>query len=115
MLPDPEPASGDSWPATGAAASNMNSNEDSNEDPTSLTTVHPTSRQCPTVIGKSVRLITQRIDTDRCMTRQRELFHRCHRCAYRGQPANHVIEEVEAQAPAGHPPLPGGGPGFTQE
>jgi hypothetical protein len=33
-------------------------------------------------------LITHRIGADVCLARQRTFFHKCHRCVYRGQPAD---------------------------
>lgn len=51
-----------------------------------------TNRQCPTIPGKTESLITHQIEPGRCMQRQREHYHKCFGCAYRGKPANHVIE-----------------------
>jgi hypothetical protein len=45
-------------------------------------------RTCPSVEGSATPLITHRIGVDVCMARQRTFFHKCHRCVYRGQPAN---------------------------
>lgn len=45
-------------------------------------------RLCPSVEGSASPLITHRIGADVCMARQRTFFHKCHRCIYRGQPAN---------------------------
>jgi hypothetical protein len=33
-------------------------------------------------------LITHLIGVDVCMARQRGFYHKCHRCLYRGKPAN---------------------------
>ncbi len=49
-------------------------------------------RDCPTLSGDVRSLITHRIDTELCQKRQREQYHKCHRCVYRGQPANFVVE-----------------------
>lgn len=46
------------------------------------------NRLCPSVEGSASPLITHRIGVDVCMARQRTFFHKCHRCVYRGQPAN---------------------------
>lgn len=45
-------------------------------------------RQCPSVEGTASPLITHRIGSDVCLARQQTFFHKCHRCIYRGQPAN---------------------------
>ncbi len=45
-------------------------------------------RTCPSVEGSASPLITHRIGVDVCLARQRTFFHKCHRCIYRGQPAN---------------------------
>jgi hypothetical protein len=45
-------------------------------------------RTCPSVEGSASPLITHRIGVETCMARQRTFFHKCHRCIYRGQPAN---------------------------
>ena len=53
----------------------------------------PTLRQCPTLSGDSRSLITHRIEVGLCARRQRENYHKCHRCQYRGKPADYVAEE----------------------
>jgi hypothetical protein len=53
-------------------------------------------RLCPSVEGSASPLITHRIGVEVCMARQRTFFHKCHRCIYRGQPANWAPE---------HPPM----------
>ncbi|MEY2979951.1 MAG: hypothetical protein ACO4CZ_05620 [Planctomycetota bacterium] len=66
-------------------------------------------RQCPTLRGEAFALITHRIGTDLCMKRQREHYHKCHRCEYRGQPASFVAEErieLMPTAETGLPPMP---------
>jgi len=45
-------------------------------------------RLCPSVEGSASPLITHRIGPDVCQARQGTFFHKCHRCIYRGQPAN---------------------------
>ena len=45
-------------------------------------------RLCPSVEGSASPLITHRIGSDVCMARQRTFFHKCHRCIYRGKPAD---------------------------
>lgn len=47
-------------------------------------------RQCPTLEGESRPLIAHRIEASSCLARQRELYHKCHRCVYRGKPATYV-------------------------
>ena len=79
------------------------------------------NRLCPSVEGSASPLITHRIGVDVCMARQRTFFHKCHRCVYRGQPANwepnHTSEPQVVLHPVGEPartgvtevelPLPG--------
>ncbi|MBL8723615.1 MAG: hypothetical protein JNK49_06180 [Planctomycetes bacterium] len=48
-------------------------------------------RLCPTVEGSSP-LITHRIGVEVCLARQSTFFHKCHRCVYRGKPANWEAE-----------------------
>jgi hypothetical protein len=56
-------------------------------------------RQCPTLSGDSRSLITHRIGVGTCARRQREFYHKCHRCQYRGQPADFVADErIELQS-----------------
>lgn len=45
-------------------------------------------RLCPSVDGSASPLITHRIGTDVCLSRQAGNFHKCHRCIYRGQAAD---------------------------
>ena len=45
-------------------------------------------RLCPTVEGTAAPLITHRISSDVCQTRQCANFHKCHRCIYRGKAAS---------------------------
>lgn len=49
-------------------------------------------RECPSTNGAPRQLITHRIGTDLCLQRQRENYHKCHRCVYRGKPASFEIE-----------------------
>ncbi len=58
-----------------------------------------TLRQCPTLPGDLRSLITHRIEPPQCMKRQREHYHKCHRCLYRGQPADLVIPEPPRLGP----------------
>ena len=53
-------------------------------------------RLCPTVEGSAAPLITHRISSDVCQTRQCANFHKCHRCIYRGKAASWEPE---------HPPI----------
>lgn len=45
-------------------------------------------RVCPTLPGDQHALITHRIGVTMCQKRQREFYHRCHRCIYRGKAAD---------------------------
>ena len=51
-------------------------------------------RNCPTMHGDSRSLITHSIAVDACLKRQRDFYHKCFRCAYRGKPAGYVPETV---------------------
>ena len=64
------------------------------------------SRECPTLPGDSRSLIVHRIDTTLCMGRQREHYHKCHRCLYRGKPASYVAEERIQLMPVAETGLP---------
>lgn len=67
-------------------------------------------RQCPTLEGESRPLIAHRIEAGSCLARQRELYHKCHRCVYRGKPAAYVhpsdsgAAEAEQEAAAARAP-----------
>ena len=50
-------------------------------------------RQCPTIAGDFRPLILQSISTCICLTRQEEQYHKCHRCLYRGKPADFRLPE----------------------
>lgn len=50
-------------------------------------------RQCPTLRGAGRSLIAHRIDCGLCQQRQRDMYHKCHRCVYQGKPADFVAEE----------------------
>lgn len=43
------------------------------------------TRACPTIEGREVALITHAIAPSTCLRRQREHYHKCHRCVYRGK------------------------------
>lgn len=64
------------------------------------------SRACPSLPGDSRSLITHRIDVELCMRRQREFYHKCHRCLYRGQPADFVVDEPIQLSPTAETGLP---------
>ncbi len=55
--------------------------------------VTPTTRQCPTPQGDLRPLIAHQVAVAVCMTRQREFYHKCHRCMYRGKPASFELED----------------------
>lgn len=46
------------------------------------------TRACPTIEGRHVALITHAIAPGACLQRQREQYHKCHRCVYRGKAAS---------------------------
>lgn len=48
-------------------------------------------RQCPTLEGEMTPLITHRIGVGVCFQRQSANYHKCHRCVYRGQPADFEV------------------------
>lgn len=53
-------------------------------------------RQCPTLAGDERPLIAHSIASEVCMQRQREFYHKCHRCVFRGKAADFCLpEEVE--------------------
>jgi len=52
-------------------------------------------RQCPTLPGDARALITHQIEVGLCMERQRCNYHKCHRCAYRGQSATFTVDQPE--------------------
>jgi len=63
-------------------------------------------RLCPTVEGSPSPLITHRIGAAVCQARQRSHFHKCHKCVFRGKPADWQPEpsspltiEVDAGGP----------------
>ena len=55
-------------------------------------------RQCPTQVDAQP-LIAHRIEPCVCLERQRQLYHKCHKCVYRGEPANWVAPAVQAPGP----------------
>lgn len=61
-------------------------------------------RTCPSVEGSASPLITHRIGVEVCLARQNTFFHKCHRCIYRGQPAN--WEPAEPLLTVLHPHAP---------
>lgn len=65
-------------------------------------------RQCPTLPGDGRALITHRIEVPLCQKRQREHYHKCHRCVYRGQSASFVYDAPEPMHPVGEVQLPHG-------
>ena len=50
-------------------------------------------RRCPSPSGYALPLIIQAIRPELCLQRQREFYHKCHRCLYRGKPADFVANE----------------------
>jgi hypothetical protein len=49
-------------------------------------------RHCPTLPGDERPLIAHSIVTGVCQQRQREFYHKCHRCVYAGKPADFVLD-----------------------
>lgn len=45
-------------------------------------------RQCPTLPQVERPLIAHTIGKNLCLSRQREFYHKCHRCLYRGKGAD---------------------------
>ncbi len=57
-------------------------------------------RQCPTLTGDDRPLIAHSIQPSACQDRQRQFYHKCHRCIYRGQSADFVLPaQVEVTPP----------------
>ena len=52
-------------------------------------------RQCPSLNGDERALITHTIENGVCMQRQREFYHKCHRCQFNGKAADFVLPEPE--------------------
>ena len=48
-------------------------------------------RQCPTLAGDDRPLIAHSIANTLCSKRQREFYHKCHRCVFRGKPADYEV------------------------
>lgn len=65
-------------------------------------------RDCPTLPGDSRSLITHRIEPSACLERQRQQYHKCYRCLYRGKPAGHVVETAVVLARAEELGIPTG-------
>ena len=62
-------------------------------------------RQCPTLEGEDRPLIAHCIATGQCVERQREFYHKCHRCIYRGKPADFALEPQHQNGVAKERPL----------
>ena len=62
------------------------------------TTSSSNGRQCPSFAGNTRMLITHRIGAEVCMQRQRENYHKCHRCVLRGKPADFAAEDLPASS-----------------
>ena len=56
------------------------------------------TRQCPTPVGDARSLITHRIGVAECMRHQREFYHKCNRCQYRGKAADYSVEQPIEEA-----------------
>ena len=52
-------------------------------------------RQCPSLCGDERPLITHSISSGLCLQRQRDFYHKCHRCEYRGKAADFVVPEAD--------------------
>ena len=55
-------------------------------------------RQCPTHRGDARPLIAHHVGVNLCLSRQRDFYHKCHRCVYRGKSATYVLPEADASA-----------------
>jgi hypothetical protein len=51
-------------------------------------------RQCPTLPNDERSLIAHTIGTGLCMERQRDFYHKCHRCMFRGKAADFALVPV---------------------
>ena len=49
-------------------------------------------RQCPTLPGDDRPLFAHSIANGVCMRRQREFYHKCHRCVFRGEAVDFVVD-----------------------
>ena len=56
-------------------------------------------RQCPTTEGGYHPLIAHQITSALCLSRQRDFYHKCHRCRYRGKPAGLCLEDEPVPDP----------------
>lgn len=56
-------------------------------------------RQCPTLSGDDRPLIAHSIPSGLCTDRQREFYHKCHRCVFRGKAADFRLPETNGRAP----------------
>ena len=56
-------------------------------------------RQCPTLEGDDRPLIAHTIGPSLCLSRQRGFYHKCHRCVYRGKPADFSLNDEIPHAP----------------
>ena len=57
-------------------------------------------RQCPTHTGSDRPLIAHSIAVNLCLSRQRDFYHKCHRCQYRGKPVDFVAPDDTGAASA---------------
>ena len=62
-------------------------------------------RQCPTLPGDERPLIAHSIVNGVCMERQRDFYHKCHRCIFRGKPADFVFEPAHKNGTAKPTPI----------
>ncbi len=53
------------------------------------------ARQCPSPLGFAGRLIVQMIEPATCLQRQRDFYHKCHRCLFRGKAADYALTSEE--------------------
>jgi hypothetical protein len=56
-------------------------------------------RLCPTLEGDGAPLITHLIGVEQCLSRQRGFYHKCHRCLFRGKPANFSVPAKQSAEP----------------
>lgn len=68
-------------------------------------------RQCPTLPGDERALIAHTIPGLLCLERQRDFYHKCHRCVFRGKPVDFVHQNSQLNGVATPSPEPDHKPG----
>ncbi|MBI3819266.1 MAG: hypothetical protein HY286_11285 [Planctomycetes bacterium] len=62
--------------------------------------VNPTERTCPTRISPAPVLISHRISTCECQSRQREMYHKCWDCEFSNRMGGHPARPSQSLQPA---------------